>query len=195
MCWRDSLRASFILLPFTGLKFSVLTRDAFHALLALFDENPDRAAEEYELIRAELIRLFRYRGCPSPQDLSDETINRVARKVAQGEIIPRSELPNYFYGVARNVLREYLRHPERTAASADELTQSHHPVEDPDESRRLGEARRRSENRHRCLEECLQKLPPETRALIVSYYEGEERTKIENRQRLAEQMSVSLNSL
>ncbi|HWP42680.1 MAG TPA: sigma factor-like helix-turn-helix DNA-binding protein, partial [Blastocatellia bacterium] len=70
-----------------------------------------------------------------------------------------------------------------------------HPSEDPEELMEIVRARTDSEARLRCLEECMQKLPPETRRLIISYYEGEEGAKIENRRRLAEQMDLSVNSL
>jgi RNA polymerase sigma factor (sigma-70 family) len=173
----------------------ILTQTAFDKLLAHFDEDTERAAEEYEITRAELIRLFRYRGCASPFELADETINRVARKIEGGEIIPRDELSNYFYGVARNVLREHLRNPGSSASTIEELSPSDHPSEDPEELMELRSARRRSERRFQCLEKCLERLPPETRKLIVSYYEGEEGAKIENRRRLAEQMGVSVNTL
>lgn len=173
----------------------ILTAAALNALLAHFDEDTERAAEKYEITRAELTRLFRYRGCGSPYDLTDEVINRVARKIEEGEVIPSEQISNYFYGVARNVLREYLRNPVSSASSIDELSPSDHPSEDPKELTELGDAQRRSELRSGCLEGCLEKLPPETRRLIISYYEGEERAKIKNRSLLAEQMGVSLNSL
>jgi RNA polymerase sigma factor (sigma-70 family) len=173
----------------------LLTQDAFDGLLAHFDEDRGRAAEEYELTRAALVRLFRYRGCNSPHELADETIDRVARKLAEGTIVPRQELVNYFYGVARNVLREYLRDPETGSQSTDELAPAHHPAEDPEESRRFSSERVIFERRLLCLEGCLEQLPPETRTLIVTYYEGKEGAKIKNRQRLARELEVSLNSL
>jgi RNA polymerase sigma factor (sigma-70 family) len=173
----------------------ILTENAFSRLLAHFDKDRERAAEKYEITRAELTRLFRYRGCNSPYELADEVINRVARKIEEGEIIPGPELSNYFYGVARNVLREHLRNPGTSASAIDELSASDHPSEDPEVLMELQDARNRSETRFRCLEYCLEKLPLETRKLVISYYEGEEGAKIENRQRLAEQMGITVNSL
>jgi RNA polymerase sigma factor (sigma-70 family) len=171
----------------------LLTHEALHGLLAQFDDDPERAAGEYELIRSELVRLFRYRGCRSPQDLADVTIDRVARKLAEGASVPRTELSNYFYGVARNVLREYLRNPEAVAPPVDESTPDQ--AENPEESSRLQDARETADARLRCLEKCLEELPPETRKLVVSYYEGTESAKIKNRQRLAGELEVSINSL
>lgn len=173
----------------------IVTEAAFNELLAHFDEDSERAAQEYEITRAQLARLFRYRGCSSPFELTDEVINRVARKIEAGEAIPRQELSNYFYGVARNVLREYLRNPNRSVFPIDELSPSDHPSENPEELMELREAQHRSELRSECLEKCLESLPAESRKLVISYYEGEEREKIKNRNLMAEQMGVSLNSL
>jgi RNA polymerase sigma factor (sigma-70 family) len=173
----------------------IVTEAAFNKLLARFDDDAERAAEEYETTRAQLARLFRYRGCGSPFELTDEVINRVARKIEEGEVIPRKELSNYFYGVARNVLREYLRNPDSSAFPIDELSPSDHPSVHPDELMVLREAQYKSELRSKCLEKCLEELRPESRKLIISYYEGEESAKIKNRSLLAEQMGVSLNSL
>lgn len=172
-----------------------LTRDAFEGLLAHFDEDKERAAEKYELTRAELIRLFRYRGCNSFNELADETINRVARKIEEGEVIPSQELTAYFYGVARNVLREYRRNPETSAPALEELPPSAQPSEDPEKLVEMRAARRASERRFQCFEKCKEKLPPETRRLIVSYYEGDEGVKVRNRQRLARELNISVNSL
>jgi len=173
----------------------LLTESAFSRLLAHFDADPERAAENYERTRAQLIRLFRYRGCNSNQDLADEVLNRVARKLDKGEIVHRAELTNYFYGVARNVLREYLRNPATLTSPLDGLSHSSHLSEDPQELMERDEAQQRSELRFRCLDECLLALAPEARLLIVSYYEGKEGAKIENRRRLARELGVSLNSL
>jgi RNA polymerase sigma factor (sigma-70 family) len=173
----------------------VLTQDAFDGLLARFDEDTRRAAEKYELVRAELVRLFRYRGCTAPHELADQTIDRVARKIAEGEVIPRGEMSNYFYGIARNILKEYFRRPDASASPIDELPLSAHPAKDPEEFAELSETWSAAEQRFRCLEKCIDKLPPETRKLVVEYYEKEEGAKIENRRKLAEQMGISLNSL
>ena len=182
-------------LTFTLKKEWTLTRDALDGLLAHFDDDTERAAEKYERTRAELIRLFRYRGCNSFDELADETINRVARKIEEGEVIPRRELTAYFYGVARNVLREYQRNPETSAFTIEELSPSAHPLEDPEKSIEIDRVRQSSERRFQCFEECMQGLPAETRGLIVSYYEGEEGVKIKNRRRLAREMGVTVNSL
>src|ERR1051325_4279811 len=90
-----------------------LDAESFRALLRKFDEEVDRAAEKYELIRSRLIKFFESRRCNLAVELTDETINRVSRRISEGETIPQQSLSGYFYGVARNVWKEYLNSPDQ----------------------------------------------------------------------------------
>jgi RNA polymerase sigma factor (sigma-70 family) len=164
-------------------------------LLAQFDADSERAGEKYEHIRSALVKFFECRGCSLPYDLTDETINRVARKVLQGAEIYPNALSGYFYGVARNVFREYLRSPESNTSAIDLLPASEQPYETPVQLEQNRYERVELERQLECLKTCLDNLPPETRKLIVSYYEGEERTKIDNRKRIAETLGISLSTL
>ena len=173
----------------------VLTQDAFDKLLALFDGDVERAAEKYECMRAALIKLFECRGCHAPRDLADEVVNRVARQLEEGKEIYLPSLVNFFYGVARNVLREHLRHPESTMAALDTLTPAEHPTEDPVALFDHLSASQEREKRIECIEKCVARLPPESRKLVLSYYDGEVGIKIENRKRLAESLEIPINTL
>ncbi len=62
-----------------------LTPEAFDTLLACLDRDRDRAAEKYEEIRNALITFFEHRGCLSPEEYADETINRVARRISEAK--------------------------------------------------------------------------------------------------------------
>ena len=172
-----------------------LDKEALNGLLARLDADRQRAGEKYELIRAQLIKFFECRGCVSPRDLADETINRVARKIMEGEQIHPDALAGYFYGVARNVFREHLRSLEREAPLLDDLPPSEHPSTDPIELGQRQTERLNLERRLECLESCVKHLPPEHRTLIISYYEGEERVKIENRRRMAQALGIPINIL
>src|SRR5215216_3042901 len=78
-----------------------LNEGALNKLLALLDSDPERAGEKYEKIRRKLITFFECRGCASPADQADETIDRVTRRVDEGQPITAEDIPRYFYGVAR----------------------------------------------------------------------------------------------
>ena len=106
-----------------SLKEWVLDEKAFDGLLISLSTDREKAAEIYEEIRCKLITFFEFRHCLFPQEQVDETINRVARRIVEGEIIHASDVTTYFYGVARNVLREYWKGAKTEAARLDRLSQ------------------------------------------------------------------------
>lgn len=172
----------------------VLTQDALERLLALFDADRERAGEKYALMWSKLERFFRIRGCSLPEELADEVMNRVARRVYEGEEIRLETFAEYFYGFAHNVLREFQRRPETAFSSLDSLVPSEQPSHNPNDLAQLASDKLDTEYRLGCLESCAGKLPPETRALIVSYYQ-EEGVKIASRRNLAESMGIPINAL
>jgi DNA-directed RNA polymerase specialized sigma24 family protein len=159
-----------------------LTPKAFDHFLSLLDLDRDRAGESYEALRRNLIQLFIWRGCRDPESHADETINRVIRKIDEGEEV--RDVIAYAHGVARRLLLEVFKKQEREQIGIDELPPLiAQPEEQDDETGVL------------CLRRCLNRLPEESRQLIVLYYQGEKSAKIENRKRLAEGLSVTLGAL
>ena len=87
----------------------VLSQESFDALLDWLDPDREVAGQKYEDIRQRLIRIFASRGCAAAEDLSDETINRVANKVREVRPTYVGNPALYFYAVGNKVHREYLR--------------------------------------------------------------------------------------
>ena len=141
------------------------------------------------------MKYFECRGCVPSFELADETINRVARKLAEGAEIRDESLSSYFYGVARYVFHEHLRSPDRNQAPVDSLPPHLHPSGNPIELIERKNTHAVLETQLACLDRCAELLPPETRKMIMSYYEGKRRARIENRRRLAEGLGVPMNSL
>ena len=56
---------------------------SFTDLLQWLDSDPERAAEKYETIRNRLITVLASRGFGNPEQLADDTFDRVASKAAQ----------------------------------------------------------------------------------------------------------------
>ena len=159
-----------------------LTSKAFDQFLSLLDLDRDRAGESYETLRRNLVRLFIWRGCRDPESHADETINRVIRKIDEGEEV--RDIISYAHGVARRLLLEIFKKQEREQIGIDELPPLvAQPAGQDDETGVL------------CLRRCLNRLPEESRQLIVMYYQGEKSAKIENRKRLAEGLRVTLGAL
>lgn len=162
-----------------------LSRESLERLLELLDPEREVAARRYQQLRRRLIRLFEWRGARFPDDLTDETISRVARRLDDGVEI-RSEDPfRYFCGVAHLVFKEVLRERKR-----DRLLQD--PASWPPTSDDQPES---DDERMTILQECLGKLGDEQRTLILEYHEGEKRERIENRRALAERLGIELNAL
>ena len=173
----------------------VLTQNAFDQLLTLLDSDREQAADRYEDLRQMLITFFEFRGSLHPEEQADETINRVARRMSEGQQINASSIETYAYAIARNIWREYIAQPHRAFSSFDELLLSKHSHQSPRELKIQAAERDELEKRLDCLERCLQASPPQQRELITNYYQGEREAKIKSRKELAEALGVSLNAL
>src|ERR671927_1499820 len=86
-----------------------LTREAFANVLAWLDQDAGKAGEKYEEIRAALIEIFMCRGCPIAEELADDTIDRVIRKLDAIRENYIGDPALYFYGVAQMIHLEYAR--------------------------------------------------------------------------------------
>lgn len=162
-----------------------LTAEAFAKLLAGFDSNLERAGAKYESIRLALVKFFDWRGAFFPEELADETFNRVARKLEEGEEL--RDPATYCHGVARLVLLESRKRAEHRRAEFDEATN----VADPREANRTAD----DDKRRICFDRCLSELPVESRQLVLRYYHHDKRQKIDARQAMADQSGLPLNAL
>lgn len=174
----------------------VLTPAAFDRMLAQLDPDRDRAGEKYEQVRQKLTKFFKWRGCVSPEEYTDRTIDRVARKIEEGAELRVKDPYLYFHGVAINVLREHWKEPEREVETIEDLAPAHSPAEDPVQLEEERQERLSAEQRLECLDDCVHHLPPRNVELITRYHQAEEGgAKIKRRKELAEQLGIPLNAL
>lgn len=158
-----------------------LDRAALASLIARLDAGE---AREYEVIRRKLVAFLDLRGAAQPEVAADETLDRVARKLLEGE--PVQSLRAYVFGVARRVLMESARREHR-----DRVTQQTWVL-----LRREPGADAETESRFACLEKCLGALPPESRALIETYHGGiGSSTAHDRRAALAARLGISAVAL
>ena len=176
-------------------RHATLTREAFDKLLASLDSDRQTAAEKYERIRQRLAHFFEYRGCSSPDDYADITINCAAKKIDEGSQIYSTDPLSFFIGIARNILLEYWEQAPKRAASLDELPVIEHPRVDATDTIERAEDLSRSEAELECLEECLEQTGHQNRELIIGYYIGEKGQKIRNRKRLAAELDIAPENL
>ena len=169
------------------------TQDAFRLFLQWLDEGVDSSGERYLEMRRRLVLYFDRKNCLSPDDLADETLNRVARKLEEKGCITGLSPAHYCYVVAKFVFLEYLRGSERGHTGFDEPAHSALPITlSASSATRSDETR---EGLHDCLERCLGQLPAKDRDLILEYYRGEQRAKIEGRSKLAARLGLTMNAL
>ncbi len=164
-----------------------LTAEAFEALLKRLDpDDREHAGELYEEIRRKLVRLYEWRGCDFPEDLVDETFNRVARRLAEHVELQDGDPYSYFCGVAHRIVKEVWRQQDRLRRQWE--------AEGPAEAAELAvPAFEEPDERLAALHRCLERLPPGAHRLILRYYEGDDR--IRSRRQLADEQKIALNAL
>ncbi|MBA2647021.1 MAG: sigma-70 family RNA polymerase sigma factor [Pyrinomonadaceae bacterium] len=171
-----------------------LTPGAFRRLLDWLGEGTDSSGQSYLEIRRRLVAYFDRKNCPAPDDLADETLNRVARRLDE-EGVTESEAPaKYCYIMARFVFMEHLRGAQKTDALLDDLRRrqphgTNLAASETDDGHAI------KEKMLNCLEQCAGNLEPRSRETIIRYYAGKERAKIENRRALAEELEITMNAL
>lgn len=164
-----------------------LTEEAFAHLLRWLDAGVDSHGESYLSMRSRLVTYFDRKNCTNPDDLADEVLNRVGRRLEEEGHINTEAPAKYCYTIARFVFMEQLRSPAGREV----------PIEGVDvraQDDGLEEARSH-EAALECLEQCSGSLDDRQRATIIRYYSGEKGMKIAERRRLAEELGVSLNAL
>ena len=160
-----------------------LTPEEFEALLAMLHSDREVAGRMYEETRNRLIRLFRLWGCTDAEAQADETFNRVARKVAQGQVREPSKPFPFIAGVARNVFLEWLRKQRRIpipGPGSEDGPPYSQPEEEPD-------------FRLEYVRQCLKTLAAAHCRLLLRYFEDKER--IRSRKILCEELGIPMNAL
>lgn len=162
-----------------------LSPSGFQKLLSFLDADLERAGERYEDLRRRLLIFFEGRQCGHASEvLADRTIDVVAAKLSDGLELASSfiDVLRYSLAVARNVLKDHAKRPRTDPLTTDPAAAPEFDV--PGDNARI-----------QCLEHCLGTLAPESRRLILDFYVGERRTKIDNRARMAEDLDITPNAL
>ncbi|MEM7586103.1 MAG: hypothetical protein AAF560_22120 [Acidobacteriota bacterium] len=159
-----------------------LSPEALGRFLMRLDDDVATAGRKYELLRKKLIRLFEWRGCVFAEDLADETINRVIRRLEGGVDLGPDEVPRYSSGVACRVYLEHLR----------EVRRSRPHLDDAGRAPWVPGRHETTDLRLACLERGLGELGPVERDLILRYY-GPDR--IRGRRELASELGVAAGNL
>lgn len=163
-----------------------LTAETFEKLLDRLDADRERAGEKYEDLRRTLTRFFEWRGAPFPEEHTDETFNRVARKLDEG--IKIKNIGGYCYEVARLVCLESFKGWDGKRLPLEAANLEAAVVGTTDEAAE-------KELRMDCLEDCLSALSIDGRDLVLEYYQDEKRERIDRRKALAERLGLRRDAL
>lgn len=164
---------------------SAIPPESFEEILAWFNPDRDVAANMYVQLRHDLTKLFMWGGCADPEGMTDETIDRVARKVHEVRPTYEGDPRLYFRAVANNLIKENFK-KIKTHVSLDgvdlpepQTISNSEPTADIEE----------------CLQSCLGKLGKDKRTMILDYYAKEKQAKIDHRHKLAQRFGISVETL
>jgi DNA-directed RNA polymerase specialized sigma24 family protein len=179
--------------PKPGLKSTWTdTEDSFRSLLSWLDNGEDSDGRSYLDMRRRLASFFGRKNCASPDQLADETLSRVSRRLQEEGSIMGETPARFCYITAKFVFLESLRKAKEPEISLDDISRRNgrepagipQPSEDESKEKML-----------ECLENCTSQLEPSSRELIFAYYLGKAREKIDNRRALAVKMGMTPNAL
>jgi RNA polymerase sigma factor (sigma-70 family) len=164
---------------------SALPPESFEEILAWLNSDRDVAAAMYLQLRDDLAKIFTMNRCSDPEWLTDETFDRVGKKVVDLRQTYEGDPRLYFYGVARNLIKEDLK-KVKTQASLEDIDPRPQDTQFKEETADL---------REECLHRCLEELSADKRDLILNYYAKEKQAKIDHRAELAHRLNTSVETL
>jgi len=165
---------------------SSIPPESFDEILAWLNPDRDVAGSIYVTLREDLTKIFTWNRCPDPEGLTDEVFDRVAKKVHHLKDSYVGDPKLYFYGVARNLIKEI---PKKVKMQTS--LQGTEPASDPRRELEQETAMMRED----CLRSCLQKLRKDKRELILEYYAKDKQAKIDHRTEMAERLGISVETL
>ncbi|MCD9189216.1 MAG: hypothetical protein LUM44_22560 [Pyrinomonadaceae bacterium] len=162
-------------------------KEDFDAFLNWLSPDSEEAGKEYEQIRKGLIRFYDFRGCSDLEFLADETINRVIWKFSSLDLSKNTRKITIFYNFGFYVFREYIKHftEKEVQLDPDWEVEDNNP-QYPEDS---------DNNGLNCLDKCLDKLSPNEKRLILTYYSEEKSAKTLVRKNLANELNIKLETL
>src|SRR5215471_88949 len=131
-------------------------------LLAILDSDPARAEEKYRELYQKLTRYFEWNRQTDPEDLAQEALKRGFGRLQEGQKITVDDPAGYFFGIARNLLRERGNARKTEELDDERLVRSQPLFHGLDKHEQVV-----------FLKECLRRLPREDVSLLSAYVEGE----------------------
>jgi DNA-directed RNA polymerase specialized sigma24 family protein len=155
----------------------------FSSLLTfLCPDDPDEAGHRYLRLHQKLEGFFRTRGAADTSAAADETLDRAARRIAEGAAVPNVD--NFCLGIARFIIKEGWRFNTRESSAFLQFLEQHE------------HATAEQIDRFSLMKTCFEQLPQSDQDLLNSYcaaLSGKERAKL--RRELAEELNRTVSAL
>jgi DNA-directed RNA polymerase specialized sigma24 family protein len=151
-------------------------------LTFLCPDDPDEAGRRYLRVHQKLEGYFRTRGVSDPSAAADETLDRAARRIAEGADVPNVD--SFCLGIARFIIMEGWRFNTRESAAFLQFLEQHE------------HATAEQIDRFSLMKTCFEQLPEYDRNLLNAYcaaLSGKERAK--RRRELAEELNKTVSAL
>jgi len=165
---------------------SSIPPESFDEILAWLNPDRDVAGSIYVQLREDLTKIFTWNRCADPEGLTDEVFDRVAKKVHHLKDSYVGDPKLYFYGVARNLIKEIPKKikMQTSLQGTEQASDPRHELE-----------QETAMMREDCLRSCLQKLRKDKRELILEYYAKDKQAKIDHRTEMAERLGITVETL
>ncbi|MBP6820993.1 MAG: hypothetical protein KA368_05590 [Acidobacteria bacterium] len=155
------------------------------ALLDYLSAHCEDAGERYEALRRSVMRYLEQRAVFASDELADEILDRVARRIEMGEEV--REIGGYCLGVARNVYLEWQRNPRNNHLPIEELDRYPVPEAQTDEAW--------DSSQLICMQKCLQSVADGKQELLREYFRGQGGERTKRREVIAGQLGINQAAL
>jgi hypothetical protein len=147
----------------------------------LAPEDPEEAGRRYLFLHGKLENYFRFRGVADPVAAADETLDRAARRIAEGAEVP--DIEKFCLGIARFIIKEDWRMNNRESEAFLQFLKSDRITED-------------ELDRFNLMRSCFDQLPQHERELLNAYCAGPRgRARSQRRLALAERLDTNISAL
>jgi hypothetical protein len=155
----------------------------FTKFLEFLSPDPDEAGQRYLQLHHQLVGFFTRREDVDPDEAADLTLDRAAKKIAEGADVP--EIKPFCFGIARYIKMERARADWRITEAAREFMRVI-----------LDRSDEELERIYRSLLPCFEQLSADEKELMIGYcHILQGREKAEERRRLAERRKSTMLGL
>ena len=161
-----------------------LTDETLACLLDALGQGGAQPLQRYMRLQERLIFFFMRHRVNLPEELADQTLDRLARALLEGRPVASPEA--FALGVARMILREEQARSireQRVFAEVERNRSSMQPT--PDERETEMEAQQAE----------FEALPMEEQGMLAAYHDGQGAQRIDGRREMARGMGISMGAL